>query len=66
MQTFAFHQHNAHLPKKNSHAPQMAHRSFFLPSWGAITATELILFYYEKVNYKLKKFEARFIILFYD
>ena len=40
--------------------------AFLIRSNGAITATELILFYYEKVNYKLKKFEARFIIRYYD
>ena len=37
-----------------------------LSFWGAFTASELILFYYEKVNYKLKKFEAIFIIRFFD
>ena len=40
--------------------------AFLIRSNGAITATELILFYYEKVNYKLKKFEAIFIIRFFD
>ena len=68
MQTIAFYQQtHTHLAKKEN-LRRAAHGSSeeFLPSWGAITATELILFYYEKVNYKLKKFEARFIIHFYD
>lgn len=66
MQTFAFHQQHTHLPQKKLPCAADGSSEFFLPSWGAITATELILFYYEKVNYKLKKFEARFIIHFYD
>lgn len=37
----------------------------FIVQW-CITASKLILFYYEKVNYKLKKFEAIFIIRFFD
>jgi hypothetical protein len=65
MQTFAFHQQTSHCTKRNlRRAIELIGDS--LPSWGAITATELILFYYEKVNYKLKKFEARFIIRYFD
>lgn len=34
--------------------PSKCARSFYLSFWGAFTASELILFYYEKVNYQTK------------
>ncbi len=56
MQTFAFYKlrHRIKAKKRISNWID-AQLEILLPSWGAITATELILFYYEKVKYKLKK-----------
>lgn len=66
MQTFAFCQPTTVLKLTIQQKNSKRRLEFFLTFWGAFTASELILFYYEKVNYKLKKFEARFIIRYYD
>ena len=56
----------ATLHARQRKTPSRRARSFNLTFWGAFAASELILFYYEKVNTKLKTFEALFIVRFFD